>query len=151
MICSYLTHKPHSCGHMTFIRFLFQVDHFSGCCGGHLRDFRHVLHPGQLRPLPHPGASDQGQAPAVCERSQPLGLLGGQLFLGHGARTIDLNKKTIIRDSPVISLSFPSAELLSQHSHGGWHFHGVWQKVLHITVQPASANNTPAPLWVRSV
>lgn len=64
--------------------FLLKADHFSGCSGGDLCDFRHVLHPRQLRPLPHPGAGDQGQAPAVCQRGEPVGVLGDQLLLGHG-------------------------------------------------------------------
>ena len=65
---------------------LSQVDHVGGRGGGHLRHLRHVLHPGQLRPLPHPGARHQGQTPAVRQRRQPAGLLGGQLLLGHGRR-----------------------------------------------------------------
>lgn len=61
-----------------------QVDHFGRRRGGYLRHFRLVLHPRELRPLPHPGARDQGQAPAVCQRGQPFSLLGGQFLLGHG-------------------------------------------------------------------
>ena len=52
--------------------------------GGDLCDLRHVVHPGQLRAVPHRGARVQQQAPAVRQRNQPSHLLGGKLRLGYG-------------------------------------------------------------------
>lgn len=62
---------------------LLQTDHFGGRCSGHLRDFCHVLRPCQLCPLFDPGEGEQGQAPPVCQRSEPHHLLADQLPLGH--------------------------------------------------------------------
>ena len=49
-----------------------------------MRDFCHVLRPCQLCPLFDPGEGEQGQAPPVCQRSEPHHLLADQLPLGHG-------------------------------------------------------------------
>lgn len=62
---------------------LLQADRFSGCCGCHLCDFRHVLCPSQLCPLFDPGEGKQSQAPPVCQRSESHYLLADQLPLGH--------------------------------------------------------------------
>lgn len=62
---------------------LLQTDHFGGRCSGHLRDFCHVLRPCQLCPLFDPGEGEQGQAPPVCQWSEPHHLLADQLPLGH--------------------------------------------------------------------
>lgn len=61
-----------------------QSDHISGCSGGHLCHFCHVLCPSQLCPLSHPGEGHSGQTPAVCQWCQSTGVLDGQLSVGHG-------------------------------------------------------------------
>lgn len=61
-----------------------QDDDIGGRAGVHLCDLCHVLRAGQFCGLPHPGASEQGQAHAVHQWSTAIPLLAGQLRLGYG-------------------------------------------------------------------
>lgn len=47
-----------------------------------------------------------------------------------------------------LCVSLPG-ELLLQRRHGGRHFHGVWQKMLHVAIQLACADHATTALRVR--
>lgn len=80
----------------------FQGDNLCGRPGVYLRHLRHVLRPGQLRGLPHPGACQQSQTHALHQRSAAAALLGGQLHVGHGETQ---NKRTVSACMCVFSIA----------------------------------------------